>query len=73
VTPPIGPANPDVAAYFREWLEGNGPPLWPFWESGRGWWAIRDLSTLLVVHQAELKAARASSHWRRLGPASSGM
>ena len=56
VGPPIGPANPDVVAYFREWLEGDGHPFWPFWENVRSWWAIRELPNLLVVHFAELKA-----------------
>lgn len=56
VGPPIGPADADVAAYFRAWLEQDGHPFWPFWENVRGWWAIRGLRNLLVVHFAELKA-----------------
>lgn len=55
VGPPIGRATPDVVAYFREWLEGDGHPFWPFWENVRSWWEIRELPNLLMVHFAELK------------------
>ncbi len=55
VGPPIGRATPDVVAYFREWLDGDGHPFWPFWDNVRSWWAIRELPNLLMVHFAELK------------------
>lgn len=56
VGPAIPRANPDVVAYFTEWMEKDGHPFWPFWENLRGWWAIRELPNLLLVHFAELKA-----------------
>lgn len=55
VGPPIAPANPDVAAYFREWLDGDGAPFWPFWENVRSWWAVRHLPNVHLVHFAALK------------------
>lgn len=55
VGPPMPPANPDKAAYFREWLDSDGDPFWPFWENVRSWWAIRHLPNVHVVHFANLK------------------
>jgi aryl sulfotransferase len=51
-----GPANEDVRQYFRDWLDGDGHPWWPFWENVRGWWAARSLPNVLLVHFAGLKA-----------------
>ena len=56
VGPPIGRPNPDVAAYFRDWLASDGQPFWSFWENIRTWWDIRDLPNVLLVHFADLKA-----------------
>lgn len=55
VGPPIEPPPEDIRQYFRDWLERDGHPFWPFWESIRGWWDIRDLPNVKVVHFAELK------------------
>ncbi|MEP9359891.1 sulfotransferase domain-containing protein [Sphingomonas sp. KR3-1] len=55
VGPPIARANPDVAAYFREWLERDGAPFWSFWENVRSWWAVRDLPNVHLVHFEALK------------------
>ena len=30
--------------YFRDWLERDGYPFWPFWENVRSWWAVRALA-----------------------------
>jgi aryl sulfotransferase len=56
VGPPIGRPPADVRQYFLDWLEGDGYPLWSFWENIRSWWAIRHLPNLLLLHYAELKA-----------------
>ena len=56
VGPPLGKPNPDVRAYFLEWLERDGHPFWPFWENLRGWWAIRNLPNVHLVHFNDLKA-----------------
>ncbi|MFO1075474.1 MAG: sulfotransferase domain-containing protein [Geminicoccaceae bacterium] len=53
--PPIEPPGADVRAYFLDWLERDGHPFWPFWESIASWWAIRHLPNVLPVHFADLK------------------
>lgn len=55
VGPPIQRANPDVAEYFREWLDGDGAPFWSFWENVRSWWAIREMPNVHLVHFEALK------------------
>lgn len=56
VGPPIGRPPADVRRFFLEWLEGDGYPIWSFWENIRSWWAIRSLPNLLLLHFADLKA-----------------
>jgi aryl sulfotransferase len=53
---PIAPPPESVIQYFRDWLEQDGHPFWPFFENIRSWWAIRDLPNLLLLHYADLKA-----------------
>jgi aryl sulfotransferase len=55
VGPPIERTDLDVVSYFRQWLEKDGFPFWPFWENVRSWWAIRDLPNVMFVHFADLK------------------
>jgi len=55
VGPPIAPADPDLRAYFRTWLECNGAPFWSFWDNVRSWCAIRHQPNLLMVHFEDLK------------------
>ncbi len=55
VGPPIGPPPDDVRVYWRDWLEKDGYPWWPFWENVRSWWAIRELPNVLLVHFEALK------------------
>jgi aryl sulfotransferase len=55
VGPPIDPPPADICQYFREWLEGDGYPFWPFWENIRSWWQIRDLPNVMLLHYADLK------------------
>jgi len=55
VGPPIEPPPDDIRRYWREWLDGDGHPFWPFWENVRTWWAIRDLPNVMMIHFAELK------------------
>lgn len=56
VGPPLPRPPASVRQYFLEWLEGDGYPLWSFWENIRTWWEIRSLPNLLLLHFAELKA-----------------
>jgi aryl sulfotransferase len=55
VGPPMPPANPDIRAYFRTWLERDGAPFWPFWETVRSWWGVRSAPNVLLLHYADLK------------------
>src|SRR4029079_18951504 len=47
VGPPIERTDLDVVSYFRQWLEKDGFPFWPFWENVRSWWAIRALPNVM--------------------------
>jgi aryl sulfotransferase len=55
VGPPIGPPPADIRQYWREWLDRDGHPFWPFWENVRSWWQIRHLPNVKLVHFANLK------------------
>jgi aryl sulfotransferase len=55
VGPPIDKPNPDIRQYFRDWLEKDGHPFWPFFENVRSWWEIRHLPNVRLVHFAALK------------------
>jgi aryl sulfotransferase len=55
VGPPIAPPVASVHQYFRDWLDHDGHPFWPFWENVGGWWGIRELPNLMLLHFAELK------------------
>lgn len=56
VGPPIQPPPDSILQYFRDWLEHDGHPFWPFWENIRTWWEIRHLPNVLMLHFADLKA-----------------
>ncbi len=56
VGPPIERPPESTLQYFRDWLEKDGHPFWPFWENVRSWWAIRDLPNVKFVHFADLKS-----------------
>ena len=55
VGPPIEPPPADIRQYWRDWMDKDGHPFWPFWDNIRTWWAIRDLPNVLVVHFNDLK------------------
>lgn len=46
----------DPHEFYRQWFEGNGFPIWPFWENVRSWWAVRHLPNVMLVHFNDLKA-----------------
>ena len=56
VGPPLPRPPADVRRFFLEWLEGDGQPLWSFWENIRSWWEIRHLPNVKLIHFADLKA-----------------
>jgi aryl sulfotransferase len=53
--PVFEPTTKDVVSYFREWLERDGYPWYPFWENVRTWWEARFLPNVRLVHFAQLK------------------
>jgi aryl sulfotransferase len=54
VGPALEPPNPDVRAYYHEWLDRDGYPFWPFWSHVQGWWNARHLPNVLLLHFADL-------------------
>jgi aryl sulfotransferase len=56
VGPPLVAPSPDVRLFWRRWLEDGGVGAQSFWVHLRTWWVIRDLSNVLLVHYARLKA-----------------
>lgn len=55
VGPPFMPPPADIREYWRDWMDEDGYPFWPFWENIRSWWQIRELPNLLLVHFNDLK------------------
>ena len=55
VGPPIEKPPADVHQYWRDWMDRDGHPFWPFWDNVRTWWAIRDLPNVRFVHFTNLK------------------
>jgi aryl sulfotransferase len=49
------PADPDIRRYFRTWLDHDGAPFWSFWDNVGGWWSIRHLPNVLILHFDDLK------------------
>jgi len=52
---PIEPPPADIRQYWRDWLDRDGHPFWPFWAHVRSWWAIRHLPNVMLLHFADLK------------------
>jgi aryl sulfotransferase len=46
----------DPYEFYRQWFDGNGAPIWPFWEHIRSWWAVRGLPNVILIHFNDLKA-----------------
>lgn len=55
VGPPIAKPKDSIRDYFHEWLERDGYPFWPFWENVASWWAIRNLSNVMLLHYSRLR------------------
>ena len=53
---PIEPPPDDIHQYWRDWMDRDGHPFWPFWASLRSWWAVRNQPNLLMVHFNDLRA-----------------
>jgi aryl sulfotransferase len=55
VGPPIERPPADIRQYWRDWMDRDGHPFWPYWENVRSWWAIRDLPNVQLIHFSDLK------------------
>lgn len=55
VGPPLLPPPADIRDYWHDWMNKDGYPFWSFWENIRGWWQIRGLPNLLLIHFNDLK------------------
>ena len=55
VGPPIERPPADIRQYWRDWMDRDGHPFWPFWENVRSWWQIRQLPNVLFIHFTEMK------------------
>jgi aryl sulfotransferase len=53
---PPPPINPDVREFYHEWLDRDGYPFLPFFSHVQGWWDVRGLPNILMVHFSALKA-----------------
>ena len=47
---PIERPPSDVRQYWRDWMDRDGHPFWPFWENVRSWWELREHPNLILVH-----------------------
>ncbi len=56
VGPPIDKPSGSIMQYYRDWLEKDGYPWWPFWGHVRSWWDIRALPNVYLLHFAKLKS-----------------
>jgi aryl sulfotransferase len=55
VGPPIGHPPTDIRQYWRDWMDSDGHPFWPFWDNIRTWWAVRDLPDVMYIHFDAMK------------------
>ena len=61
VGPPIEKPPADVVQYYRDWLDRDGHPFWPFFDNVRSWWEVRHLPN---VHAAPFRRSEARSRRR---------
>lgn len=54
--PPVPYPDPDMRVAFNAWLDTDGYPNWPFWSHVQGWFDVRNLPNVRLVHFADLKA-----------------
>ncbi len=55
VGPPMPKPPESVVQYFTEWLDGDGYPIWSFWDNIRSWWKLRDFPNIKLLHYNNLK------------------
>ncbi len=55
VGPPMPRPPESKVQYFKEWLDGDGFPIWSFWENIKTWWDLRKCSNVKLLHYNNLK------------------
>ncbi len=55
VGPPIQKPVDDIVQYYRDWLDKDGYPFWPFWDNVRSWWDVRNLPNVYLIHFQKMK------------------
>ena len=53
---PPPPVPADIRTFYRGWLRNEAKSETSFWKNVQGWWDIRSLPNVLLVHYARLKA-----------------
>jgi aryl sulfotransferase len=48
----------DIRVFYREWIEKDGHPYWPFWSHVQSWWDLRHLPNVMLLHFEQLKRDR---------------
>lgn len=43
------------SAYFHEWIEKDGHPYWPYWDSIRSWWGCKNIQNIMLVNYFDLQ------------------
>lgn len=54
--PVLERGSADPRDFYLAWFNGNGFPLWPYWDNVRSWWNVRHLPNVLLVHFNDMKA-----------------
>ena len=55
VGPPIEQPPSDICQYWRDWMDRDGHPFWPFWDNVHTWWQLRNLPNIIFIHFNDLK------------------
>lgn len=51
----LQPLECSVVEFFNDWLDRDGYPYWEFFAHTKGWWDVRHLPNVMLVHFNELK------------------
>ena len=54
--PELPRPDPDAHRAYHRWLDDDGDPVGPFWSHVQGWWDIRRLPNVKLVHFNQLLA-----------------
>ncbi|HSG34000.1 MAG TPA: sulfotransferase domain-containing protein [Sphingomonadaceae bacterium] len=57
VGPPLERPTNDIRRYWKDWMEKDGYPFWPYWAHIESWWKERDRPNIMFLHFNDLKSA----------------